>query len=69
MVVWGKEDYYINCFVQQRVGRSTGDKEDKPMGAQAHQRMVTTLQKQIAAKQKEKEEVCELWIGGIIYKS
>ena len=32
-------------------------KKDKPTGTQAHQRMVNALQKQIAAKQKEKEEV------------
>lgn len=44
-------------YEEKRVGRSTGDKEDKPTGAQAHQRMVNTLQKQIAAKQKEREEV------------
>jgi len=60
--VWGEGTVtltriIISHCVQQRVGRSTGDKEDKPTGAQAHQRMVTTLQKQIAVKEKEKEEV------------
>ena len=41
----------------QRADLEAGRKPDKVMGAQAHKRTVTALQRQIAAQEKRVEEV------------
>ena len=47
------------CVLLQRADLEAGKKPDKVMGAQAHKRSVTALQRQIASQEKRLEEVSE----------